>query len=63
MPAILTPLIAVFGIMLLGTFVQKSKLLPAETDHVLNQYAPALTDLELEGRLERRPGGLLSRPS
>ncbi|MBE9639544.1 DNA-processing protein DprA [Salipiger mangrovisoli] len=27
------------------------------------QIAPALTDLELEGRLERRPGGLLSRPS
>ncbi|WP_353472932.1 DNA-processing protein DprA [Salipiger sp. H15] len=27
------------------------------------QIAPALTDLELEGRLERRPGGLLSRLS
>ncbi|MCL1140163.1 AEC family transporter [Shewanella pneumatophori] len=38
MPAILTPLIAVFCIMLLGTLVQKSKLLPAETDQVLNQY-------------------------
>ncbi|MCK8043523.1 AEC family transporter [Shewanella sp. 1CM18E] len=38
MPAILTPLIAVFGIMLLGTLVQKSKLLPTETDQVLNQY-------------------------
>ncbi|MCT4370135.1 DNA-protecting protein DprA, partial [Yangia mangrovi] len=29
----------------------------------VGQIAPALTDLELEGRLERRPGGLLSRPS
>ncbi|GIU18209.1 AEC family transporter [Shewanella sp. MBTL60-007] len=38
MPTILTPLVAVFGIMLLGTLVQKSKLLPAETDQVLNQY-------------------------
>ncbi len=27
------------------------------------QIAPALTDLELEGQLERRPGGLLSRRS
>ena len=27
----------------------------------VGQIAPALTDLELEGRLERRPGGLLSR--
>ena len=38
MPAILTPLLAVFGIMLLGTVVQKAKLLPADTDQVLNQY-------------------------
>ncbi|QQX81607.1 AEC family transporter [Shewanella sp. KX20019] len=38
MPAVITPLLAVFGIMLIGTFVQKSKLLPAETDQVLNQY-------------------------
>lgn len=38
MPAILTPLLAVFGIMLLGTLVQKAKLLPTETDQVLNQY-------------------------
>lgn len=35
---ILTPLFAVFGIMLLGTIVQKFKLLPVETDQVLNQY-------------------------
>lgn len=27
----------------------------------VGQIAPALTDLELEGRLERRPGGLLCR--
>lgn len=35
---ILTPLFAVFGIMLLGTIVQKLQLLPAQTDQVLNQY-------------------------
>lgn len=35
---ILTPLFAVFGIMLLGTLVQKLRLLPVETDQVLNQY-------------------------
>lgn len=35
---LLTPLFAVFGIMLLGTLVQKLKLLPVETDQVLNQY-------------------------
>ena len=34
----LTPLFAVFGIMLLGSLVQKLKLLPANTDIVLNQY-------------------------
>lgn len=38
MPAVLTPLLAVFGIMLIGTLVQKTKLLPLETDQVLNQY-------------------------
>lgn len=38
MPAVLTPLLAVFGIMLIGTLVQKTKLLPFETDQVLNQY-------------------------
>ncbi|WOT06128.1 AEC family transporter [Shewanella youngdeokensis] len=38
MSAVFTPLLAVFGIMLIGTVVQKSKLLPAETDLVLNQY-------------------------
>ncbi|PKG55555.1 MULTISPECIES: AEC family transporter [unclassified Shewanella] len=38
MSAVITPLLAVFGIMLIGTLVQKSKLLPAETDQVLNQY-------------------------
>ncbi|MGL5358452.1 MAG: AEC family transporter [Shewanella sp.] len=35
---ILTPLFAVFGIMLLGTLIQKLRLLPVETDQVLNQY-------------------------
>lgn len=35
---ILTPLFAVFGIMLLGTLVQKLRLLPADTDQILNQY-------------------------
>ncbi|MCH1929055.1 AEC family transporter [Shewanella sp. A25] len=35
---ILTPLFAVFGIMLLGALVQRLKLLPADTDHILNQY-------------------------
>ncbi|ABI38185.1 Auxin Efflux Carrier [Shewanella sp. MR-4] len=35
---ILTPLFAVFGIMLLGTLVQKLRFLPVETDQVLNQY-------------------------
>lgn len=34
----LTPLFAVFGIMVLGTIVQKLQLLPAQTDQVLNQY-------------------------
>ncbi|MGS0679684.1 AEC family transporter [Shewanella sp. 125m-7] len=38
MPATLTPLLAVFGMMLIGSLVQKLKLLPAETDQVLNQY-------------------------
>ncbi|WP_297897573.1 AEC family transporter [Shewanella sp.] len=35
---ILIPLFAVFGIMLLGAVVQKLRLLPVETDQVLNQY-------------------------
>ena len=38
MNPLLTPLFAVFGIMLLGSLVQKLKLLPADTDAVLNQY-------------------------
>ncbi|NMH65774.1 AEC family transporter [Shewanella salipaludis] len=38
MPAILTPLLAVVGIMLLGALIQKLRLLPADTDQVLNQY-------------------------
>ncbi|MCL1048788.1 AEC family transporter [Shewanella abyssi] len=38
MPAVITPLLAVFGIMLIGALVQKSKLLPVETDQVLNQF-------------------------
>ncbi|MGS0690989.1 AEC family transporter [Shewanella sp. 30m-9] len=38
MSATLTPLLAVFGIMLMGTLIQKLKLLPVETDQVLNQY-------------------------
>ena len=35
---ILTPLFIVFGIMLTGFAVQKSRILPIETDNVLNQY-------------------------
>ncbi|MCE9686548.1 AEC family transporter [Shewanella sp. AS16] len=38
MPAILTPLLAVVGIMLLGALIQKLRLLPPDTDQVLNQY-------------------------
>ncbi|GGP80793.1 AEC family transporter [Shewanella ulleungensis] len=38
MSSILTPLIAVFAIMLLGSLIQKSRLLPADTDVVLNQF-------------------------
>ncbi|MGI2168692.1 AEC family transporter [Shewanella sp. MF05960] len=38
MSSILTPLIAVFAIMLLGSLVQKLRLLPADTDVVLNQF-------------------------
>ena len=38
MSSILTPLIAVFGIMLLGFVVQKLKLLPHDTDFTLNEY-------------------------
>ena len=34
----LTPIAAVFGIMLLGAIVQKSKLLPSDSDNILNQY-------------------------
>ena len=35
---ILTPLFIVFGIMLTGFVVQKSRILPIDTDNVLNQY-------------------------
>lgn len=38
MSAIFTPLFAVLGIMLLGSFVQKMRILSPDTDHVLNQY-------------------------
>ncbi len=38
MPSILTPLIAVFGIMLLGFIIQKLKVLPHDTDFTLNEY-------------------------
>jgi len=38
MSSILTPLIAVFVIMLLGTIVQKLRLLPPDTDLILNQF-------------------------
>jgi predicted permease len=38
MSSILTPLIAVFIIMLLGSIVQKMRLLPADTDLILNQF-------------------------
>ncbi|MBB1269153.1 AEC family transporter [Shewanella sp. SR44-3] len=38
MSPILTPIAAVFGIMLLGALVQKSKVLPSDSDNVLNQY-------------------------
>ncbi|WP_076412578.1 AEC family transporter [Shewanella sp. UCD-KL12] len=38
MPAIFTPLFAVLGIMLLGSFVQKLRILSSDTDQVLNQY-------------------------
>jgi len=38
MSSILTPLIAVCAIMLLGSLVQKLRLLPADTDVVLNQF-------------------------
>ncbi|WP_144210348.1 AEC family transporter [Shewanella donghaensis] len=38
MPSILTPLIAVFGIMLLGFIVQKLKVLPHDTDFTINEY-------------------------
>lgn len=38
MSTILTPIMAVFGIMLLGALVQKCKLLPTDTDDILNQY-------------------------
>ncbi|MBB1318023.1 AEC family transporter [Shewanella sp. SR43-4] len=38
MSSILTPLIAVFIIMLLGSIVQKLRFLPADTDLILNQF-------------------------
>jgi malonate transporter len=38
MSPILTPIMAVFGIMLLGALVQKFKILPSDTDDTLNQY-------------------------
>lgn len=38
MSPILTPLFAVLGIMLLGSLIQKSRILPPDTDQVLNQY-------------------------
>ncbi|WP_299793688.1 AEC family transporter [uncultured Shewanella sp.] len=38
MSPILAPLFSVLGIMLLGAVIQKLKILPSETDQVLNQY-------------------------
>ncbi len=38
MSPILTPLFAVLGIMLLGSLIQKSRILSPDTDQVLNQY-------------------------
>ncbi|WP_102532031.1 AEC family transporter [Shewanella sp. 10N.286.52.B9] len=38
MPSILTPLIAIFGIMVIGFSVQKLKLLPQDSDSALNKY-------------------------
>ncbi|WP_351123922.1 AEC family transporter [Shewanella sp. T24-MNA-CIBAN-0130] len=38
MSSILTPLIAVFIIMLLGSIIQKLRLLPPDTDLILNQF-------------------------
>ncbi|MCT8987347.1 AEC family transporter [Shewanella phaeophyticola] len=38
MSSILTPLIAVFAIMVLGSLFQKSRILPADTDVILNQF-------------------------
>lgn len=38
MSSILTPLIAVCAIMLLGSIVQKLRVLPADTDVILNQF-------------------------
>ncbi|QFU23850.1 AEC family transporter [Shewanella eurypsychrophilus] len=38
MSAILTPLFAVLGIMLLGSFTQKVRILSSDTEQVLNQY-------------------------
>lgn len=38
MSSILTPLIAVFIIMLLGSIIQKLRFLPADTDLILNQF-------------------------
>ncbi|WP_299006438.1 AEC family transporter [uncultured Shewanella sp.] len=38
MPLILTPLVAIFLIMLLGAFIQKIRVLPNNTDQCLNLY-------------------------
>ncbi|WP_185817507.1 AEC family transporter [Shewanella atlantica] len=38
MSPILTPLFSVLGIMLLGSLTQKLRVLPSDTDQVLNQY-------------------------
>ncbi|AQS39221.1 putative permease [Shewanella psychrophila] len=38
MSPILTPLFAVLGIMLLGSLIQRSRILSPDTDQVLNQY-------------------------
>lgn len=38
MSPILTPLFSVLGIMLLGSLTQRLKVLPSDTDQVLNQY-------------------------
>ncbi|GGP41091.1 transporter [Shewanella algicola] len=38
MSSILTPLIAVFAIMVLGSIFQKVRILPADTDVILNQF-------------------------